>query len=270
MMDMEENSPVRRVELYEAFAVEAGGGNPAGIVLEAQGMSEHEMLSVARDVGASETAFVTEGDAPHTYRLRYFSPEVEVPFCGHATIATAIALAEHRDEDDIVMLTRAGRVPVQIERRPDGLHAAFTSVPPTVTTMPDDIDAAALAALRWAPGDLNSRFPAAVSDAGSRHLLLAVSTRERLARLDYDFDALRIVLSGLGDDCPAVLVRRAGHSQPQPVSRRWVRGGPCDRIGRGRSRRIPPPPRSSEAGRPVRRAPRRRYGTAQRDRRADR
>ncbi|WP_139000220.1 PhzF family phenazine biosynthesis protein [Rhodococcus zopfii] len=194
---MEEESTVARVELYEAFAVDAGGGNPAGVVLNAQGMSEHEMLTVARDVGASETAFVTDGDAPHTYRLLCFSPEVEVPFCGHATIATAIAIAEHRDEDDIVMLTRAGRVPVQIERRPDGLHAAFASVPPTITTVPDDIVAAALTALRWEPDDLDSRFPAAVCDAGSRHLILAVGTRERLARLDYDFDALRTVLAEL-------------------------------------------------------------------------
>lgn len=197
MSDVEEESTVARVELYEAFAVDAGGGNPAGVVLDAQGMSEHEMLTMARDVGASETAFVTDGDAPHTYRLRYFAPEVEVPFCGHATIATAIAIAEHRDEDDILMLTRAGRVPVQIERRPDGLHAAFTSVPPTITTVPDDIVAAALTALRWAPDDLDSRFPAAVCDAGSRHMILAVGTRERLARLDYDFDALRTVLTEL-------------------------------------------------------------------------
>lgn len=151
---MEEDSTVVRVDLYGAFAVDAGGGNPAGVVLDAQGMSEHEMLSMARDVGASETAFVTDGAVLHTYHLRYFSPEVEVPFCGHATIATAIALAEHRDENDIVISTRAGRVPVQIERRPDGLHAAFTSVPPTVTSVPDDIVTAALAALRWAPGDL--------------------------------------------------------------------------------------------------------------------
>ncbi|MCK8675167.1 MULTISPECIES: PhzF family phenazine biosynthesis isomerase [unclassified Rhodococcus (in: high G+C Gram-positive bacteria)] len=187
-----------RVELYEAFAVSAGGGNPAGVVLDARELSDREMLTVAREVGASETAFVTDGDAPHTYRIRYFSPEVEVPFCGHATIATAIALAEHHGDDEMVMLTAAGRVPVRIDHRTDGLHASFTSVPPTITALSDDVVADALTALRWAPEDVDPRFPAVVSDAGSRHLVLAVATRDRLARLDYDFDALRAVLTGLG------------------------------------------------------------------------
>lgn len=187
-----------RVRLYEAFAVTAGGGNPAGVVLDATGMSDDEMLTVAREVGASETAFVTADDAPRTYRLRYFSPEVEVPFCGHATIATAVALAEDRGDDELVMRTAAGPVPVRIDRRPDGLHAAFTSVPPTITPVPDEVVADTLAALRWAPEDLDPHFPPAISDAGSRHLVLAVATRDRLARLDYDFDALRAVLTGLG------------------------------------------------------------------------
>jgi hypothetical protein len=102
---MEIGNSVAHVELYEAFAACPGGGNPAGVVLDAHAMSEHDMQAVAREVGVSETAFVTDGDGPHTYRIRYFSPKVEVPFCGHATIATAIALAEHRGVDEMVMLT---------------------------------------------------------------------------------------------------------------------------------------------------------------------
>lgn len=138
MSDMEEEGTVARVELYESFAVDTGGGNPAGVVLDAQGMPEREMLTVARDVGASETAFVTPGDAPHTYHLRYFSPEAEVPFCGHATIATAIAIAERRDEDDIVMLTRARRVRYRSNAVPTACtrpsHRSHPRSPPCRTT----------------------------------------------------------------------------------------------------------------------------------------
>ena len=56
------------------------------------------MLEIAAEVGYSETAFVTEREPTASYDVRYFSPEAEVPFCGHATIATAVALAE-RDGD---------------------------------------------------------------------------------------------------------------------------------------------------------------------------
>ena len=73
---------------YVAFSDRPDGGNPAGVVLDASGLSEAEMLGIAADVGYSETAFVDGDD------IRYFSPLAEVPFCGHATVATAIAIAE--------------------------------------------------------------------------------------------------------------------------------------------------------------------------------
>ena len=67
---------------YVAFSDRPDGGNPAGVVLDAAGLSDAEMLRIAADLGYSETAFVDGED------IRYFSPLAEVPFCGHATIAT--------------------------------------------------------------------------------------------------------------------------------------------------------------------------------------
>lgn len=79
-----------------AFCDGDGGGNPAGVVIGQQFPSEPEMRRVAAEVGFSETAFAVP--AKRGWRVRYFSPESEVPFCGHATIALGAALAlQHGD-----------------------------------------------------------------------------------------------------------------------------------------------------------------------------
>ena len=122
--------------------------------------------------------------------MRYFSPRAEVPFCGHATIATAVQIASRGGAGELVFDTRAGEVPVQTVIKDGRPWATLTSVP--ARSRPDGQDEAgpALAALGWAPGDLDPRFPAHVAFAGAYHLIFAAATRARLADLDYDFAAL--------------------------------------------------------------------------------
>lgn len=75
-----------------AFSRDGKGGNPAGVVFSDEMPSEEEMLKVAKEVGYSETAFlVKQADG---WQVRYFAPAMEVPFCGHATIALGAALGE--------------------------------------------------------------------------------------------------------------------------------------------------------------------------------
>src|ERR687894_585655 len=90
---------------YSAFTETPAGGNPAGVVLDARGMSEDEMLALAAEVGYSETAFLRPRDAGE-YDVRYFSPEKEISFCGHATIAAAVALAQRAGTGDLVLAVR--------------------------------------------------------------------------------------------------------------------------------------------------------------------
>ncbi|MFH9353429.1 PhzF family phenazine biosynthesis protein [Kitasatospora sp. NPDC017646] len=175
---------------YAAFAIRAEGGNPAGVVLDATGLTEERMLAVAAEVGYSETAFLTPGDAQGAYRVRYFSPLTEVPFCGHATVASAVALAERTGPGRYVFGTAAGDVPVEVERGADGLRATLTSVEPEVEEVPAADVEEALALLGWAAADLDPALPPRIAYAGARHLVLAAGTRARLARLDYDFDGL--------------------------------------------------------------------------------
>jgi PhzF family phenazine biosynthesis protein len=223
---------------YTAFSTDPAGGNPAGVVLDASGLDDAAMLAVAADVGYSETAFVTgradaggsaaasgagplpgagaaagagaaseagaaavsEGGAGagRVLEVRYFSPKAEVTFCGHATVATAVALAERIGPGDLLFRTPAGEVPVHVAAGADGvLRATLTSVEPSVEEARDADVAEALAALGWAAGDLDPALPPRIAYAGARHLVLAAATRARLADLHYDFDRLAALMTAL-------------------------------------------------------------------------
>ena len=87
----------RRIPIVQidAFTDRPFGGNPAAVVLDAFGLDDHLMQSIAREMNLSETAFLTPPSKPDAdYRLRWFTPGGEVTFCGHATVATAHALRE--------------------------------------------------------------------------------------------------------------------------------------------------------------------------------
>jgi PhzF family phenazine biosynthesis protein len=181
-----------RVLRYAAFTVDGRGGNPAGVVLDARGLDGFDMQALAAEVGYSETAFlVARPGEPNVYDVRYFSPKQEVPFCGHATIAAAVALAEVSPAAELIFHTPAGFVSVSTSQNDRGeVVAELTSVAPRVSEPEPDLVSAVLRALRWSPEDLNPDYPVRLANAGSEHLVLVTKTRERLADLDYDFDVL--------------------------------------------------------------------------------
>ncbi|KUF19967.1 PhzF family phenazine biosynthesis protein [Streptomyces silvensis] len=195
------DSPANRPDVlrYTAFTTDPEGGNPAGIVLDATGLDDAVMLAVAADLGYSESAFLTPGPAAlgptgRSFTVRYFSPQAEVPFCGHATVATAVALAERAGPGDFVFDTPAGTVPVSVTASDGVLRATLTSVEPRVEdAAPADVEEA-LAALGWRADELDPGLPPRISFAGARHLVLAAATRARLADLAYDFDRLRALM----------------------------------------------------------------------------
>ncbi|MFJ8622616.1 PhzF family phenazine biosynthesis protein [Kitasatospora sp. NPDC093550] len=176
---------------YAAFTTRPEGGNPAGVVLDAGGLTDRRMLAIAAELGYSETAFLAAGQGEGAYRVRYFSPLAEVSFCGHATVASAVALAERTGPGRYVFATAAGDVPVEVALGADGqLRATLTSVEPKVEEVPAADVEEALALLGWSAADLDPALPPRFGYAGARHLVLAAGTRARLARLDYDFDGL--------------------------------------------------------------------------------
>jgi PhzF family phenazine biosynthesis protein len=194
---------------YTAFSADPGGGNPAGVVLDAAGADDAAMLAVAADLGYSETAFLTPG-APGVVGVRYFSPRAEVPFCGHATIAAAVAHAERHGPGALRFDTAAGPVAVRTDRGEDGvLRATLVSVAPSTAPLAQADLAALLAALGWEPGELDPALPPRVAYAGAHHPVLAAATAARLRALDYDFPALAALMAARGWTTVA-LVHRLG------------------------------------------------------------
>ena len=177
---------------YAAFTERPEGGNPAGVVLDASALDDAEMQAIAADVGYSETAFVT-GDGTDV-DVRYFSPLAEVPFCGHATIATGVAWGERNGPGVLRLRTRAGLVEVTVrDGRPP--VATLVSVTPSSAPLADEDRAEVLAALSWSDGDLDPALPPRVAYAGAHHPVLAVASYATLEALDYDFDLLGALMA---------------------------------------------------------------------------
>ncbi|MFF7949529.1 PhzF family phenazine biosynthesis isomerase [Streptomyces griseorubiginosus] len=200
---MTTNTPRSEVLRYTAFSSDPEGGNPAGVVLDASALGDDDMLAVAAELGYSESAFLTappeglDGPEGRVFTIRYFSPKAEVPFCGHATVAAAIALAERIGPGELVFSTPAGTVPVAVAEEGGTVRATLTSVEPNIEEISDADLAEALAALDWPSGDLDPAFPPRIAFAGARHLVLAAATRARLADLSYDFARLEALMHRL-------------------------------------------------------------------------
>ncbi|MGW0368751.1 PhzF family phenazine biosynthesis protein [Streptomyces coeruleorubidus] len=180
---------------YVAFSTDPKGGNPAGVVLDATGNDDATMLATAAEVGYSETAFVVEsGDG--SLDVRYFSPLAEVPFCGHATIATAVAHAERHGTGRLRLRTAAGPVTVTTDRVADGtLVATLVSVAPRTAPLEEADLAELLGVLGWSAGDLDPALPPRAAFAGAWHPVIAAASRDRLAGLDYDMAALGALMA---------------------------------------------------------------------------
>jgi len=176
-----------------AFTTTADGGNPAGVWVGDTLPDPDVMQRIAAEVGFSETAFV----APSTgskRTVRYYSPEMEVSFCGHATIATGVVLGENDGDGTYHLETAIGMIPVTVCQQ-DGIYeASLTSVEPSYALASDALVNEALAALGWTPDELDSSIPPARAYAGAWHLVLAVANAQRLADLNYDFDTLKALM----------------------------------------------------------------------------
>lgn len=178
-----------RILQVDAFSTRPLGGNPAGVVLDADSLSDGDMQRVAREMNCAETAFVSrETAAGADLRLRWFTPTGhEIAFCGHATVATVHALAEARrlSGDRIVFDTRGGLLPVRVERSEGRaqvwLEPRLATCAAYPGALPEVIAALGTAALGgWAR-------PALTSD---RDLLLPLSGLAALRRLQPDVGAI--------------------------------------------------------------------------------
>lgn len=195
---MTPDAPTPDVLRYAAFidADRPGGGNPAGVVLDAAGMTDADMQRIAAEVGYAETAFVTGRAEDGAFAIRYFSPIAEVPFCGHATIATAVVLAGREGPGALTFLPSIGPVEIETGRGADGvLRAAFTSVEPRVEEFDPQV---LLDLLGLDQDDLDPAYPPRVAFAGNRHPVLVVADAGAFDAFTFDPGAVRALMDAEG------------------------------------------------------------------------
>jgi PhzF family phenazine biosynthesis protein len=188
----------RRTLLIDAFTDEPLAGNAAGVVPDAAGLAADQMQAIARELSASETAFLTD-DADADRRIRYFTPTQEVDLCGHATVASLALLHEEGalDAGEGSLRTNVGVLDVAVTE--DGV-AWMTQDEPTVEVVDLDHDHAgsALGVDPAALRDVGADLPAAVASTGLPFLIVPVNFLEHLGNADPDMDVLAALAADHG------------------------------------------------------------------------
>jgi len=179
-----------------AFSDGSTGGNPAGVAITDQLPSNARMQAIAAEVGFSETAFAARVNGG--WRVRYFSPETEVPFCGHATIALGAALALEHGDGVFALTLNDAQITVEGRRQGNVISAALQSPPTRATQVDKRLIVEALQLFGYRAEDLDLRIPPARIHGGADHLVLALQTRDALARMTYDLDEGRAFMKREG------------------------------------------------------------------------
>lgn len=176
--------------VVDVFTTRRFAGNPLAIVEDADGLTDAQMLAVAREFNLSETIFVQKPRRKkHAARVRIFTPGGELPFAGHPTIGCAIhlALAANKGKRDfavkLVLEEQAGLVPVRVERRGGKTTAQFTApVVPFAGAGRNPDAAIAAAALGLTPADIGfARHEVRQWQGGPTFLFVPVNSRKALA-----------------------------------------------------------------------------------------
>ena len=160
--------------VVDAFASRPFSGNPAGVCLLDHWLAHDRLQAVAAENNLSETAFLVPTAGP--WELRWFTPCLEVDLCGHATLAAAHVVGEHRGKQTLVEFeTKSGRLTVR--REGDLLILDFPSRPP----QPAEPSIGLRAAVGGNPREI----------LRARDHVLVYETEEEIRRLQPNFDALR-------------------------------------------------------------------------------
>lgn len=189
----------------DAFADRPFAGNPAAVCLLEAPLSPEVMQAVAAEMNLSETAFVRPADGGGMRTLRWFTPRVEVPLCGHATLATAhVLLREEGAHSPLRFDTLSGILTVTDEN--DGwLRMDFPADPPLPTPPPEGL----LEALGCPPST--------PSLLGVKGWVVRLPTEAEVRRLSPDFSRLGHV--GMGSTALGVIVTAPGEGNVDFVSR---------------------------------------------------
>ncbi len=190
-----------QVHQVDAFTREPFTGNPTGVVLNADGLSEAQMLAIARELNNAETAFILAPDgADHTVRARFFTPRSEAGFVGHATVAAQYVLSRRQDAPRTQrQKSKAGIVDIEVRGTDAERQIAIRRSPPPLGRELNDRERlAVLDALALASESLDPRIPLRIVGAAGTRLLIGVRGPEPLKQLKPDLARLTTLSAQIG------------------------------------------------------------------------
>jgi PhzF family phenazine biosynthesis protein len=193
----------RKIQVHQvdAFTREPFTGNPTGVVLNADALSETQMLAIARELNNAETAFVLAPDGDdHTVRARFFTPRSEAGFVGHATVAAQYVLSRRHDAPRWQrQKSKAGIVDVEVRGSDEERRIAIRRSPPPLGRELNDRERlAVLDALALASESLDTRIPPRIVGAAGTRLLIGVRGPEALKHLKPDMGRLTTLSAQIG------------------------------------------------------------------------
>lgn len=173
-----------RVYHYNAFSTEKDKGNPAGVVIDGDRLTEEQMLKVAKQVGFNETTFVSESDVADL-RLRYFTPGHEMNLCGHGTIASLYGLRSRGliKSESVEVETNAGILPMRITTTSAGSFLVLMKqVEPQFVRFQGSLNQLATTiGLAWE--DIDENLPLVFGSTGTWTLLIPIKNLESFSRM---------------------------------------------------------------------------------------
>lgn len=190
-----------QVHQVDAFTAERFTGNPAGVVLNADGLTDAQMLAIARELNNADTAFILAPDGEdHDLRARFFTPRTEAGFVGHATVAAHYVLSRRQNAPrQLRQRSKAGIVDVEVRGTgEDRKIAVRQSAPPLGRELNDRERLAVLDALALATDDLDTRCPLRIAGSPSTRLLIGVRGTEPLKHLKPDMTRLTTLSAQIG------------------------------------------------------------------------
>ena len=181
-----------KITVYQvdAFTTELFSGNPAGVVPNADGMTDRQMQQLARELNNSETAFIfNRQEDGADIEVRFFTPTREVPICGHATISAHYVYAKERGLTNCVIRqkTKAGVLPVEIAEQDGDLFVTMTQAGIVFGDMiRDERRARLLEGLGLAEADLEEKLPVQIVSTGHSKVMVPIRSKDRLDALAPD------------------------------------------------------------------------------------
>ncbi|MBL4746154.1 MAG: PhzF family phenazine biosynthesis protein [Flavobacteriaceae bacterium] len=172
-----------KIETYivDSFTDRIFNGNPAGVCVLNQELSSEKMQSIAKELGFSETAFIIQIDKPNIYAIRYFSPQMEIPLCGHATLASSKVLFEINPEMVNIHFKNIQNLDLMIQKDGDEIEMEF----PVYDTVPENAPDELLRALGI------DKISNSAYNKETNILLLEIQSSQRLKNLSPNFEKLK-------------------------------------------------------------------------------